>query len=308
MPDINLIKVDKNWNIPLLPSQQGRIAIVTGANSGIGFETALSLAGKGAKVIIASRNNNKAVEAAARIRKKYGDSSVDCMHLDLSRLSSVRNFSETFLGNFGKLDLLINNAGMMMPPHSLTEDGFESQLGINYLGHFLLTGLLLPAMKNQPGARVVTVSSLAHKYGNIRIDDLQFTKGYNKLKAYSQSKLACLMFAYELQRRLTHNNSRVISLAAHPGVASTSLGRNMSPVLRYFFPRIGQPAAEGALPLLMAALSDNVKGGDYCGPDGWNEMRGRPVIVQSSKLSKDPDLAKQLWTLSEQLVGHTYQF
>ncbi len=289
-----------------VPSQEGKTAIVTGSNAGLGYETALALAGKGSEVILASRNCQKAEIAIANIRMKYPRAKVHFMHLNLGQLSSVRQFAGEFLAQYPSLDLLINNAGVMMPPYELTADGFESQLGTNYLGHFLLTGLLLPALKAARDSRVVTVSSMAHKYGTIFFDDLNFTKGYNKIKAYSQSKLACLMFAYELQRRLKKAGLPVLSLAAHPGVAATDLGRNMSPVLRYFFPKIGQKAEAGTLPLLMAAFDTTSKGGEYYGPDGWNEMRGNPKLVGSGKLSKNLSVASRLWEVSEQLVGFSY--
>jgi NAD(P)-dependent dehydrogenase (short-subunit alcohol dehydrogenase family) len=295
-----------NWNMNSVPSQEGKTAIVTGANTGLGYETALALAGKGSEVILASRNRNKAEKAITSIRMKYPQAKIHFMHLNLGQLASVRQFTGEFLTQYPSLDLLINNAGVMMPPYVLTADGFESQLGTNYLGHFLLTGLLLPALQAAKDSRVVTVSSMAHKYGNIFFDDLNFTKGYNKIKAYSQSKLACLMFAYELQRRLEKAGLPVRSLAAHPGVSATDLGRNMSPVLRYFFPKVGQKAEAGALPLLMAAFDTTSQGGEYYGPDGWNEMRGNPKIVGSSKLSKNPAVASRLWEVSEQLVGFSY--
>lgn len=294
------------WNIETVRPQAGRTAIITGANVGIGFEAALALASRGAEVIIAARNRQKAEDAIETIFKKYPDSRVSFSKLDLSRMKSVREFAGEFIGTGKKLDILINNAGIMVPPYKLTEDGFESQIGTNFLGHFLLTGLLLPAMKNVPGSRVVTLSSLAHRYGHIRFHDIHFTKGYNKMLAYSQSKLACLVFAYELQRRLEKEKYATISLGAHPGVAATALGRNMTPVLRYFFPRVGQSAKAGALPVLMAALDENLQGGEYTGPDGWNGMRGNPVITDSSRKSKDPELGKRLWEIAGEMTGLKY--
>jgi NAD(P)-dependent dehydrogenase (short-subunit alcohol dehydrogenase family) len=300
--------MSKNWNLESVPSQHGKTAIVTGANVGLGYETALALAKKDFEVIIAARNQHKAEKAIEAIKQKYPSARVKYLHLDLSRLTSVRHFAAEFLATHQKLDLLINNAGIMMPPFSLTEDGFESQFGTNYLGHFLLTGLLLSAMKEVKNSRVVTLSSMAHKPGVIQFNDLNFTKNYNKIKAYSQSKLACLMFAYELQRKLEKAKSRTMSLAAHPGVSSTHLGRSMSPVLRYFFPKIGQPAEAGALPILMASLDDSAKGGEYYGPDGFLEMRGNPTVVGSTSLSKNKEVAEKLWEVSEKLVGFKYSF
>jgi NAD(P)-dependent dehydrogenase (short-subunit alcohol dehydrogenase family) len=300
--------MNKNWNLESVPAQNGRTVIVTGANVGLGFETAKVLAAKGFEVIIAARNQHKAEKAIEAIKQKYPSAHVKYLHLDLSRLTSVRHFAAEFMANHKKLDLLINNAGIMMTPFSLTEDGFESQFGTNYLGHFLLTGLLLPAMKYVKNSRVVSLSSMAHKPGIIQFNDLNFTKNYNKMKAYSQSKLACLMFGYELQRKLEKANLTTLSVAAHPGVSSTHLGRNMSPVLSHLFPKIGQPAETGALPILMAALSDSVKGGEYFGPDGFMEMRGKPTVVDSTQLSKNKEVAEKLWEVSEKLVGFKYSF
>lgn len=294
------------WNMDNIPDQTGRLAVITGANVGIGFESALALAGFGMEVIVAARNRTKAEEAISRIRQVHPGAMVKYMHLDLSSLTSVRDFSQEFHRNHHKLDLLINNAGIMMPPKNLTEDGFESQLGTNYLGHFVLTALLYPALKETTGSRIVSLSSIAHKFGSIQFGDIHFSKGYNRMKAYSQSKLACLIFAYELDRRLRKAGAGSLSVAAHPGVASTHLGRNMTPVLRYFFPRIGQPAREGALPVLRAALDESVRGGEYFGPDGWNEMKGLPVRTVSSKLSNDQEVAARLWKLTEEITGITF--
>lgn len=292
-----------NWKLEDMPAQNGRLAVITGANVGIGFESALALAGLGMEVIIAARNRPKAEEAISRIRQEHPESLVKFMHLDLSSMNSVRNFAVEFHRTHQKLDLLINNAGIMMPPKSLTEDGFESQLATNYLGHFVLTSLLYPALHDTKGSRIVSLSSIAHKFGSIRFDDFQFSNGYSRMKAYSQSKLACLIFAYELDRRLRKAGSAAVSVAAHPGVASTHLGRNMTPVMRYFFPRIGQPARDGALPILRAALDASVTGGEYFGPDGWNEMKGLPVRTGSSKLSKNQEVAARLWKLTEKTTG-----
>lgn len=300
--------MNNKWNFESLPVQNGRTAIVTGANVGLGYETALALAGKGFEVIIAARNQQKAEKAVESIKQKYSQASVKYLHLNLSSLKSVRHFADEYLTMHQKLDLLINNAGIMMPPYSLTEDGFESQFGTNYLGHFLLTGLLLPAMNNISNSRIVSLSSMAHKPGIIQFNDLNFAKNYNKIKAYSQSKLACLMFAYELNRKLKKSGSCTLSVAAHPGVSSTNLGNNLSPVLRYFFPKIGQPAEAGAMPILMAALENAATGGEYYGPDGFMELRGNPTIVGSSRLSKNIEVAEKLWQVSEKFVGFRFKF
>lgn len=295
----------ENWNLEDMTVRKGSLAVITGANVGIGFESALALAGLGMEVIIAARNRSKAEEAISRIRKEHPEALVKFMHVDLSSMNSVRNFAAEFHRDHQKLDLLINNAGIMMPPKSLTEDGFESQLATNYLGHFVLTSLLYPALRDTKGSRIVSLSSIAHKYGTIKFDDLHFSNGYSRMKAYSQSKLACLIFAYELDRRLRKAGSAAVSVAAHPGVASTNLGRNMAPVMRYFFPKIGQPAKDGALPVLRAALDASVTGGEYFGPDGWNEMKGLPVRTDSSKLSKNQEVAARLWKITEKVTGVT---
>lgn len=290
-----------------MPSQEDKRAIVTGANVGLGYETVRALAEKGMEVVLAARNAHKAENAIDNIRKDFPKAKLHFMHLDLSRMTSVREFSAAFMSRFGPLDLLVNNAGIMMPPYSQTEDGFERQFGTNYLGHFLLTGLLMTALKKAEASRVVSLSSIAHKYGQIHFENLQFKGKYDKIQAYSQSKLACLMFAYELDRRLRKAGNPIISVGAHPGVSATLLGRNMSPVLRYFFPRVGQPARAGALPILMAALEGSVKGGEYYGPDGWLEMRGNPVLIESTKMSKDKEKARQLWQISEELTQFRFE-
>lgn len=221
-------------------------------------------------------------------------------------LKSVRKFAAQFGKTHAQLDLLINNAGIMMPPYALSEDGFESQLAANYLGHFALTGLLLPVLRKTPGSRVVSLSSLAHNWGGIRFDDPNFKKGYDKRAAYGQSKLACLMFVYELQRRLQKAGIQTLSVAAHPGVSATNLGQHFPRVLSVFFPLVGQSAAQGALPTLYAALGDDVNGGDYCGPRSMHQMRGAPVKVSSNRASQDEAAATRLWELSEKLTGVTF--
>lgn len=298
----------KNWSITNAALQNGKVAIVTGSNAGIGYHTAEKLAALGATVVIAVRNREKAGAAIKKIQQLYPYAQVSFIPLNLNSLASVRSFATEFAQKFDRLDLLINNAGIMMPSYSKTEDGFESQLGTNYLGHFLLTGLLLPLLLKSDKARVVSLSSLMHKYGRINFEDLQSEKGYNKMAAYGQSKLACLMYSYELQRRFEAAHLPHISVAAHPGVSSTLLGRNLSPVLRFLFPKIGQSAEEGALPTLRAALDPHVIGGEYYGPDGFNEMRGHPVRVSSSKRSRNAADAARLWSDSERLTGITYKF
>ena len=294
------------WNINDARDQKGRIAIVTGSNIGLGYDTALALAGKDCRLVLACRNMDKVKAAQRQILVRYPKAHIECQTLDLSSLKSVRSFATTFLKSHKKLDLLINNAGIMMPPYSLSEDGFESQLAANYLGHFALTGLLLPVLAKTPNSRVVSLSSLAHNWGEIRFDDLNFKSGYSKRGAYGQSKLACLMFAYELNRRLQKAGLQTLSVAAHPGVAATNLAQHFPRFLTAFFPLVGQSASSGALPTLYAALGDDIDGGDYCGPRSMRQMRGPPVKVGSNRASKDQEAAKRLWKLSEELTGVSF--
>ncbi len=297
------------WSLAQAPNSTGRLSIVTGANVGLGYETALALAGLGCHVVMACRNMGKAQEAQSRIQQQHPAASIECMELDLSRLQSVRNFAATFAAQHSRLDLLINNAGIMMPPYSLTEDGFESQLGANYLGHFALTGLLLPLVAGTPGARVVSLSSLAHRWSPIQFDDLQFAKGYSARKAYGQSKLACLMFAYEFQRRLQAAGHTSISVAAHPGASATNLFQHFPAIARLFAPVTGlifNTAAMGALPTLYAALGKDICGGDYCGPASLQQLRGDPVKVGSSRMSRDEAAAARLWEVSQALTQVQY--
>jgi NAD(P)-dependent dehydrogenase (short-subunit alcohol dehydrogenase family) len=295
-----------SWNLAQAPTQKGRIAIVTGANIGLGYETALGLAAKSCSVVLACRNIDKAEAAKASILAQYPKSIIDCMALDLASLKSVRKFAAAYKRRHARLDLLINNAGIMMPPFALSEDGFESQLAANYLGHFALTGLLLPLMIKTPRSRIVSLSSLAHQWGDIRFEDLHFERRYDKRLAYGQSKLACLMFAYELQRRLRRAGHTTLSVAAHPGVSSTNLFQHLPKIIGLFAPLtplILQSAQGGAQPTLYAALGDDIHGGDYCGPQSLGEMRGDPVKVSSSRRSRDEAVAARLWTVSEGLTG-----
>lgn len=295
------------FNIEAIPSQKGRIAIVTGANTGLGFETAKVLAGKGMKVIMACRNQEKAQAAKQSILKEHPAADPEIMIVDLSRLKSVRDFAQAFLSAYNRLDLLINNAGIMIPPYSKTKDGFESQMGINYFSHFLLTGLLFNTIARTVNSRIVTLSSNAHKNGNINFEDLQWEKGYSRMKAYSQSKLACLMFAYELQRKIERAGLKTLSVAAHPGVSLTELVRYIPGWLLF----LGRPVTalmthspeKAALPILLAALDKDVKGGEYFGPQGRNEWKGKPGKAESTPLSHNTEIAGKLWKVSEELTG-----
>jgi NAD(P)-dependent dehydrogenase (short-subunit alcohol dehydrogenase family) len=298
-----------SWNLKQAPTQSGRIAVITGANIGLGYETALALAGKGCAVVLACRNTAKAEAAKATILATHLDASVECMTLDLGSLKSVRAFAAAYKKRHATLDLLINNAGIMMPPFSLSEDGFESQLAANYLGHFALTGLLLPRITKTPNARIVSLSSLAHKWSGIRFHDLNATQRYDKRLAYGQSKLACLMFAYELQRRLAKAGQTTLSVAAHPGVSATNLFQHLPKAVQMFAPLtelVFQSASGGAQPTLYAALGEDIQGGDYCGPQSLGEMRGAPGKVGSSRRSRDEAVAARLWTVSEDVTGVRY--
>lgn len=283
-----------------------KIAIVTGANSGLGYETTIALATVGITVIMACRHLQKGESAKKSILQQLPHAQLEVMHIDTSDLRAVKSFAANYLIQYGRLDILVNNAGVMMPPYELTDDGFESQLGTNYLGHFVLTGLLMPLIVNTPGARVVTLSSLAHKWSPIRFGDVNFTQGYNRRKAYGQSKTACLVFAYELDRRCKQQGVDTLSVAAHPGLSNTSLARHLPAYLQWLSPLLGQPPAAGAQSVVYAALSPNLQGGEYVGPGGFKEWRGKPAIVHSTPYACCQEVARQLWTLSEKLTGVSF--
>ena len=289
------------WTTADIPDQSGRTAVITGANTGLGFETAKALADKGARVVLAVRDADKGRQAAARIG---GD--VTVQELDLTSLASIRAASEELHTRFDSLDLLINNAGVMTTPKATTKDGFELQFGTNHLGHFALTGLLLDRLLDVDGARIVTVSSNGHKMGgSIHFDDLQWERRYNRMGAYTQSKLANLLFTYELQRRLAPRG-KTAALAAHPGTSTTELMRNLPKFVERGFslvsPLMSQSAADGALPTLRAATDPGALGGQYYGPSGIAEFKGNPVVVASSDQSYDLDLQRRLWQVSEELT------
>lgn len=291
------------WTLNDAADQSGRLAMVTGANVGLGYYTALGLAQKGADVILACRDVKKASTAQAKIQAECPTANVSIMPVDVSKQNSVKQFARIFNAKYNKLDLLINNAGIMMPPFVETEDGFESQLATNYLGHFSLTGALLPTLNATPGARVISLASLAHAWGGINFQDLNFKQNYSARLAYGQSKLACLIFAYELDRRLKAAGATTLSVAAHPGVSATSLTRYMPKFIQPLAPLVAQSARAGADPTLYAALGEDVLGGHYTGPDGWRQMKGKAVKVGSSTASRDPHTAKKLWEMSETMTG-----
>ncbi|MFE3071700.1 SDR family NAD(P)-dependent oxidoreductase [Streptomyces sp. NPDC059247] len=299
------------WTTADIPDQTGRIAVVTGANTGLGFQTAAALAAKGAHVVLAVRDTDKGRTAAERITARSPGAAVTVQKLDLSALASVRAAARRLRDDFPRVDLLINNAGVMWTPRSATADGHELQFGTNHLGHFALTGLLLDRLLSVPGSRVITVSSGAHRLGaSIDFDDLNAERRYSPTRAYGQSKLANLLFAYELQRRLADRGTTV-SLAAHPGGAATDLSRDFSPPVRLLFdkvfvPLFAQGPERGALPSLRAATDPRATGGQYYGPDGITGMRGHPRPVASSARSHDRTTQRRLWTVSEELTGVTY--
>ena len=292
-----------DWNFDNMPDQSGRIAIVTGANTGIGFETARMLALKGADVVLACRNQDKGEGAASRIREQSPKGRVTVEHLDLSDLDSVAAFSDRVLLDRARLDLLINNAGVMIPPLGRTRQGFELQFGTNHLGHFALTGRLIPLLMASPGARLVVVASAVANSGSIVFDDLNWERrAYSPWKAYGTSKLANLMFALELQNRLTAAGAALRVTAAHPGWTATDLQRT-SWIIRTLNPLLAMSAADGALPTLRAATDPDARGGSYWGPSGFQELRGRPVPARIPKRAIDREVAVRLWEASESLTG-----
>lgn len=296
------------WSEKQIKDLHHAVVIITGGNSGLGLEQAKVLARKGATVILAVRDTDRGYAAALAIRNAYPSATVEAMKLDLSDLESVRSFCSMFQENYKRLDILINNAGVMMPPHSLTKDGFELQFGVNHLGHFALTGLLLPVIMRTEYARVVTVSSLANSWKgtNIYFQDLQWSTHYDRQRAYSQSKLANILFAYELDRRWKAEGLYNLSLCAHPGWSVTNLQHHMNGIMKRIAHFLSQPAEMGALPILRAATDPNVKGGEYFGPSGKNQRKGYPVQVESCSLTHDRMLAERLWKVSEELTGVTY--
>ena len=299
------------WTVAEMPDQTGRIAVVTGANTGLGFDTAAELAARGASIVLAVRDVEKGEDAAARIIATSPGADVAVQPLDLSSLDSVRAAADDLRAGHDRIDLLINNAGVMYTPKGTTADGFELQFGTNHLGHFALTGLLLDRLLAVAGSRVVTVSSVGHRIrSRIDFDDLQSERSYSRVAAYGRSKLANLLFTYELQRRLAAAGSSTTALAAHPGLSNTDLVRNSPHLLRaanaLYGRFVSQSAAMGALSTLRAATDPAAQGGQYYGPDGFRELRGHPVVVESSKQSHDADMQRRLWTDSEELTGVTY--
>jgi NAD(P)-dependent dehydrogenase (short-subunit alcohol dehydrogenase family) len=303
------------WTTADMPDLTGKVIIVTGANSGIGYEAAKEFARKGAQTILACRSMEKAQAALDQIQTEIPDAPVEIMYLDLASLESVHRFADQFKAEYDRLDVLVNNAGIMMSPYGTTKDGFENQFGTNHLGHFALTGLLIDLLTKTSGSRVVNVSSGGHRFGAMDFDNLMFEGGkdYSPMRAYGRSKLANLLFTYELQRRYEAIGADAIAVAAHPGASSTNLSRYLGdnwyfkPLMR-LEPVIAQSAAMGALPTIRAAVDPDAKGNNYYGPDGFMEQRGYPAIVTSSEASHNLADARRLWEVSEQLTGIHYNW
>ncbi len=299
----------ENWIKKNIPDMSGKLVVITGANSGLGYESAKILAQHDARVIMAGRNESKLSAAKERILNHTSGADIETEILDLADLSSVKAFAEAMRLKFSRIDILMNNAGVMATPHAKTKDGFELQFGTNHLGHFALTAGLFPLLRNTSGSRIVTISSLAARSGAIQFDDLMLEKNYNRMKAYRQAKLANLMFALELNERLMHSDYKTISLSAHPGMAETNLFYNMKPpwILRIIgnaiMPMITQSAAKGALPQLYAATSPDAEAGGYYGPEGKKEYKGYPTNAYIPEAAKNKETREKLWKESEELTG-----
>jgi len=299
---------NEKWTVENIPSQKGKVAIVTGSSSGIGYEAARVLANKDAEVIIAVRSREKGEKAVQNIQGQNSEAKGRLMLLDLADLKSVEKFAKEYKKSYSKLDLLINNAGVMMPPYGKTKDGFELQFGTNHLGHFALTGYLFELLKKTPNSRVVNVSSGAHNWGNLDFSDLAWeSRKYKSTKAYGDSKIANLYFTYELQNHFKKNDFNTLVAAAHPGWTATELQRH-SGFFNFLNPFFAMPISQGTLPTLRAATDEQVQSGDYYGPDGFREMKGYPIKVESNELSRNKEIAKKLWSVSEELTGVKYNF
>ena len=303
----------QNWTLDNIPDLTGKTIIVTGANTGLGYESVKAFAQNGANVVMACRSVEKGEAARKQIVRLFPSSIIQVMQLDLADLKSIHRFAATFRESHAHLDVLLNNAAVMMVPYSLTKDGFESQMGINHLGHFALTGVLLDVLKKSPGARVVNVSSLSHKQGLMDFDNLLFENGkdFSPMKAYGRSKLANLLFTYELQRFFESNQIDCLSVAAHPGIANTNnptkMDRNLlMKVYKISFSYIIQSPAMGALPEIRASVDPDVKSGQVYGPGGMLELSGNPVLVQPKRTALDIENAHKLWTVSEKLTSVTF--
>lgn len=306
-------EMGRTWTKSDMPDLSGKRVVITGGNSGIGFETSLGLAEKGAEVIVASRNTGRAEAAVSKIKQLVPEARISVMQLNLSDLASVRTFASEFSSIYQSLDILINNAGIMMPPLSSTKDGFEAQFGTNHLGHFTLTGQLLELLKKSPNSRIVTISSLAAHQASIYFDNLDGAKWYKRYKFYGQSKLANMLFGKELDIKLKENNLDVKSIICHPGITNTNLAsRNSGKEMNRFFQTISraitQPAEMGALPTLYAATESSLNGGEYIGPDGKKKRKGYPSADPVIDRIFDKETALRLWEVSEKLTGISFDF
>ena len=290
------------WTPADIPDLSGRSIVITGANSGLGLESARMLANSGAQIVMACRDGDKGHRASSDIRAEIPEASLDVMELDLARLTSIRRFVEQFRERYDRLDVLINNAGVMAPPLQHTSDGFEMQFGTNHLGHFALTGLLMDRLKAGDAPRIVVLSSLAHRMGSIYFDNIDGRQGYQRWKFYGQSKLANLMFALELDRRLRAEDSTVSAIAVHPGYSATNLQQSI-PGHRLFNALTAQSAEQGAQPSVFAATSESARSGGYYGPHGLMEFWGRPAEAQVRRLARNQNVRGRLWALSEELTG-----
>jgi NAD(P)-dependent dehydrogenase (short-subunit alcohol dehydrogenase family) len=309
---------NQNWDYDNIEDQSGKIFVITGANSGLGLAATKGLAEHNATVIMACRDRERAEEAAHEVKEESPEADLDVMLLDLASLDSIRMFAEAFTHQYDRLDGLLNNAGIMQPPYRQTEDGFELQMGVNHLGHFALTGLLLDEITNTPGARVVTQSSFAHEMANrINFDDLKNEENYSRTGAYAQSKLANLLFAFELDRKFRDHEIDALSLAVHPGYTATNLqssgpaqgGWSIWSLLYKITNRfLAQSVDMGALPLLYGAVGPDVNGGDYIGPGGFREAWGYPARVEASEMAYDEEEARTLWAKSENRTGVDYEW
>lgn len=300
----------QEWTKKNIPSLEGKIIIVTGGNSGLGYESVKAFAEKGAQVIMTCRNVTKGEHARNHILHHCKDAKIEVMQLDLMSLRSVRAFANEFKSRYSHLHVLLNNAGIMRVPFKLTEDGIESQQATNHFGHFALTGLLLDVLRATPGARVVSVSSMAHRMGDMNFDNLLYEGGkdYSPWKAYGRSKLENLLFTFELQRFFEANNMPAMAIAAHPGVSGTNLfshigGNKIQKLFRPIFDLFVQTPYMGALPQIRACVDQQVQGGEYYGPDGRGEMKGYPVKVNPSELAQNTEVAAKLWKASEEITG-----
>lgn len=307
--------IDLGWTANDIPDQSGRLVIVTGGNSGLGYESVLALARKGARLVIASRDGARATEAIARVKQHVPGAKLEFRQLDLASLASVRAFASEFRAGYNRLDLLLNNAGIATPARQQTQDGFEMHLGVNHLGHFALTGLLLNLLLTTPGSRVVTTTSVAQTIGWINFDDLQLQRSFTRVGAYGQSKLANVLFTFEMERRLKAAGAATLSLAAHPGYSNTNMTQTSATAFGTYLEDIffklanelvAQSAAMGALPQLYAATAAGVKGGEMYGPRFYT--RGYPAINMATIQAYDEETARRLWQVSEELTDLHYNF